>query len=165
MIRFLRSLLGRPGGPPPGINIEYINIHDLCLDDGVSYSFEAGFSSSVDAIYINRAMTISLEGVGYRVRAKRESGLGWATLLMASLGGPVREVRGSARGRPEDFTLSLYGVREGRAILKDELIWHPIPSGNLVEWGLRGDVGRFTVEYNPRCRGVVVAPGASTSHT
>jgi hypothetical protein len=53
-------------------------------------------------------------------------------------------------GIPEDFTLSRLGVRYGKALLRDELLWQPILGDRLATWGTRGHIASYRIHVAHR---------------
>ncbi len=161
-LKLLLKLLRRRGGGATAPPIDYLEVSDLCFDgEGiVSYKFRIRLAGEARVLSFNRMLEPRL-GAGWRVRERVERGLGWATLKAAYPPSPFREAEGEARGGVEDFTLSAYGARRGRAILKDETIWHPVPSDDVVSWGFRGSLRSYRVSASrgPGCRGRMAAPG------
>ncbi|MCE4615490.1 MAG: hypothetical protein F7C09_00285 [Aeropyrum sp.] len=140
-------------------HIEHIEVESLCFREGrIEYEFSLRLSKPSEILSLNRGLNAQLEGDGWRGRKRVERGLGWATLMVYSKRGGYMEASGRVWGETEDFTLSAYGTRVGRALLKDETIWHPIPSVNLVSWGLSGVVESFLIAGR-ECEGRLVAPG------
>ncbi|MET1102086.1 MAG: hypothetical protein ABWW69_06405 [Pyrodictiaceae archaeon] len=110
-------------------------------------------------IAVNRKLSLTLNiGGKYRVRSVVERDLGWATLNAVYLRKTTNTIEGFVKGSPEDFTLSRLGVRYGRALLKDELIWHPICEDHLATWGLRGHIAEYVITIDPRMKNYIV-PG------
>lgn len=156
----LRKIFGRDTRPWSIESINYLEVKDLCFSSGiVSYKFRMTLSGVVEVLSFNKGLKPELEG-RWKYRKSVEKGLGWATLVTARPKQEVGEIVGRVSGRVEDFTLSAYGTRGSRAILKDETIWHAIPGDNLVQWGFRGRIKEYTVNYKAGCHGLLAAPGS-----
>jgi hypothetical protein len=141
-----------------------LSVHSLSWDVAkgtISYSFRLEVKHSDAIVSLNRGLEVSSVKGCSRVRIRKhvESDLGWATLTVLELRGVKGYVEASVAGSPEDFTLSRLGVRFGRVLLKDELVWHPIPSKHLVSWGTRGHVVSFKIHVKAK-PSRVVAPGS-----
>ncbi len=163
MLKDLIQMMLRRRGKKGVVPIKQLEINSLCFDGEarISYSFHVELQSPVKLLAFNKALNPSLEGKGWQIKSRVERGLGWATLRIAYSRGEFAEAKGRVEGGVEDFTLSAYGVRSGRALLKDETIWHPIPAEDLVAWGFRGRLEKYRISAakSPGCRGRLAAPG------
>lgn len=127
----------------------------------VSYAFELRVDEAPDRLEVSVNPKMDYISVmGLRKPKKRtvvERDLGWARLRVLYLDRPSQPVRGYVSGQPEDFTLSRLGIRFGRALLKDELIWHPILGTRLASWGLMGHIREYYIHVtDPK----TVGPGS-----
>ncbi|GBF08731.1 hypothetical protein apy_04560 [Aeropyrum pernix] len=166
MIRSIfRKLLGGHGeGLTQDNTIEELEVGDLTLRRGgerttVSYSFSIKLEKPTATLAFNKGLKASMRGEGWKYRRTVEKGLGWATVNTASRKEGFREASGLVEGYVEDFTLSMYGTRGDRALLKDETLWHPIPGDNVVAWGLRGRIKSYVYSAKLERGLAVVGPG------
>ncbi|BAN89845.1 hypothetical protein [Aeropyrum camini] len=166
MIRALlnRLLRGRVIDLPPGNTIERLEVSGLTMLRGergsrIRYSFSLELERPAGVLAFNRGLRASIEGGSWRYRKTVEKGLGWATVNTAYRRVGFREAEGMLEGFVEDFTLSMYGTRGNRAVLKDETLWHPVPSDNLVAWGLRGRLGFYSYSASLEAGLALVGPG------
>ena len=141
--------------PKTPLTISELRVEDLSwnISTGeVSYAFELRVDEAPDRLEVSVNPKMDYISVtGFKKPRKRtvvEKDLGWARLRVLYLDRPSQPIRGYVSGQPEDFTLSRLGVRFGRALLKDELIWHPILGTRLASWGLMGHIREYYIHVN-----------------
>ncbi len=149
-----------------------VNNLEWRLKDGfISYDFKVKLKPANEKfiLALNKELKVRKLESNYKIKrwftgTLTERDLGWAQvnavriLFDKEAVGREVEIKGRVEGSPEDFTLSKLGVRFGRVVLKDELIWHPVIGLNLVSWGMVGRVCRYEVNIPVRSE-VVVGPG------
>jgi hypothetical protein len=173
---FFGLFSSRRKGARQELRLERLEVKNLKIDvenENISYDFSVTFRPASERVVLAFNKELRVEDVssshGLRRRFSRvatEKDLGWAqvrilgVLLRKDAVGERVEIKGHVWGSPEDFTLSRLGVRFGRAVLKDELIWHPVIGMNLVSWAMRGRVESYSIEAVKVEGRRIIAPGS-----
>lgn len=130
--------------------IERMEVEGLRWNIGkgvIEYRFKVRTGNGDLVLSINPGLEFSevfgAERVASRIVVEKD--YGWARLRVLRARRAGGSVGARVHGSPVDFTLSRLGVRYGRALLRDELLWHPILGDKLATWGTRGHIASYNV--------------------
>ncbi len=133
--------------------LEVENLHWSLEEGSIGYRFRL-WAESTDRLLIavNHKLEFSSASGASKTstRVVVEKDYGWARLKLLVAQKPRDYVEAYVSGVPEDFTLSRLGVRFGRALLRDELLWHPVLGDRLATWGTRGHIASYYVHVTQR---------------